>query len=94
MLPFLAQGGVMALEDAMVMAEALHRHADDVPTALRWYQRRRRPRVQRVVNASRRNGRIYHLAGPAALARNLALRKLPAQRLMARYDWLYGWHAD
>ncbi|MCZ7595542.1 MAG: FAD-dependent monooxygenase [Hyphomicrobium sp.] len=91
MLPFLAQGGVMALEDATVIAEALHRYTDDVPAALRWYQRQRRPRVQRVVRASRRNGRIYHLAGPAALARNFVLRKLPAQRLMARYDWLYGW---
>ncbi len=93
-LPFLAQGGVMALEDAMVLAESLHRNADDVPAALRWYQRRRRPRVVRVAKASRRNGRIYHLAGAAALARNLVLRNAPAQRLMARYDWLYGWHAD
>ena len=48
----------------------------------------------RVAKASRRNGSIYHLSGLAARARNLVLRKLPPQRLMARYDWLYGWSAD
>lgn len=92
-LPFLAQGGVMALEDAMVVADALHRFTD-VTTALKWYQRQRRPRALRVARASRRNGRIYHLSGPQAAARNLVLRKVPAQRLMARYDWLYGWRHD
>jgi salicylate hydroxylase len=92
-LPFLAQGGVMALEDAMVVADALHRFTD-VTAALEWYQRQRRPRAVRVARASRRNGRIYHLSGPQALARNLVLRRMPAQRLMARYDWLYGWRCD
>ncbi len=93
-LPFLAQGGVMALEDAAVLADALHRSPNDVPAALRRYERRRRPRVAQVAKASRRNGRIYHLSGLPALARDLALRKLPAQRLMTRYDWLYGWRCD
>jgi 2-polyprenyl-6-methoxyphenol hydroxylase-like FAD-dependent oxidoreductase len=90
-LPFLAQGGVMALEDAAVVAEALERFAQDVPAALRWYAGQRRPRVMRVAQASRRNGRIYHLSGPFAAARNLVLSKTGPDRLMSRYDWLYGW---
>jgi salicylate hydroxylase len=94
MLPFFAQGAVMALEDAMVIAHALARQPDDTPAALRWYQRQRRARVRRVVNASRRNGRIYHLAGPAAAARNFVLRNVTSHRLMTRYDWLYGWRSD
>ena len=93
-LPFLAQGGVMALEDAVVIAEALRRHPDDVATAFRLYQRKRRPRALRVARASRRNGRIYHLSGPQAAARNLVLRRWSAQRLMAGYDWLYGWRCE
>jgi salicylate hydroxylase len=48
----------------------------------------------RVARASRRNGRIYHLSGPQAAARNLVLRNMPPQRLMGRYDWLYGWRCD
>ncbi len=93
-LPFLAQGGVMALEDAVVVADALHRHPDNAAAGLAAYARQRRGRVMRVARASRGNGRIYHLAGLAAKARDIVLRKAPAQRLMARYDWLYGWRCD
>jgi len=94
MLPFLAQGGVMALEDAMVIADMLAVWPGDAAAALSAYERRRRMRASRVVAASQRNGTIYHLRGAAGLARNLALRVIPAQRLMAGFDWLYGWHAD
>lgn len=90
-LPFLAQGGVLALEDAVVLAEALHKFPSDVPGALSWYSHRRRGRAARVAAASRRSGAIYHMSGPLARARNLALRSLGPERLMARYDWLYGW---
>jgi len=90
-LPFLAQGGVLALEDAVVLAEAMHKFPSDVPGALSWYGHRRRRRAARVAAASRRNGAIYDMSGPLARARNLALRSLGPQRLMARYDWLYGW---
>lgn len=94
MLPFLAQGGVMALEDAMVVADMLAVWPDDAAAALAAYERRRRARALRVVAASQRNGAVYHLGGVAGFARNLALRIMPAQRLMAGFDWLYGWHAD
>ena len=93
-LPFLAQGGVMALEDAAVVAEALYREPNDVPAALAKYERQRRRRALRVAEASARNGRIYHMSGLGAAARNLVLRAVPAQRLMRRYDWLYGWRCE
>jgi len=90
-LPFLAQGGVMALEDALVLADALAARPDDPPGALRAYELARQTRVRAIVATSRQNGRIFHLAGAAALARNLALTTVSATRLMARYDWVYGW---
>ena len=90
-LPFLAQGGVMALEDAMVLARSLATQPADIPGALKNYETARHARVGAVVATSRRNGRIFHLSGAAALARNIALAAIPASRLMARYDWVYGW---
>ncbi len=39
------------------------------------------------------NGRIYHLEGPAAAARNFVMGSLPASRIMAGLDWLYGYKA-
>jgi salicylate hydroxylase len=90
-LPFLAQGGAMAIEDAATLAAVLAAHQSDAVGALLRYERLRRRRVSRVQSASRSNGRIYHLAGPLAAARNLVLNSLPGGRIMSRYDWLYGW---
>lgn len=92
--PFLAQGGVLALEDAAVIAAMLEVGRSDVAGALARYARRRRPRAARVAEASRQNGRIYHFSGALAHARNAALHLVPPERLMARYDWLYGWRED
>ena len=90
-LPFLAQGAVMALEDASVVAAEIAMTPGDIPSALLRYEFNRRARVVRVQAASRRNGQVYHLSGFMAAARNGVLRILPAERLMAGYDWLYGW---
>jgi salicylate hydroxylase len=92
-LPFLAQGAVMALEDAVTLAAALSekRDGEDVETALRRYEVARRERVRRIAAASERNGRIYHMTGLAALARDTTMRLAPPERVMARFDWLYGW---
>lgn len=90
-LPFLAQGGVMALEDAVVVAVALAKRPAHPERAFQDYAEARAARVHRVAAASRKNGRIYHLSGPVAFARNLALRFVPAEAFMRGYDWLYGW---
>ena len=45
----------------------------------------------RVAEASKRNGRIYHMHGATALARNAAMKLVPPARMMAGFDWLYGW---
>lgn len=90
-LPFLAQGGVMALEDALVAADSLAADPHDPARALQTYARRRAARVRRVARASRMNGVIYHLGGPVAAARNLAFARIPPERFMRSYDWLYGW---
>jgi salicylate hydroxylase len=92
-LPFLAQGGALAMEDGLILATELHGQSD-VALALRRYARRRWMRVARVAAASRRNGRIYHLSGGPAAARDFALRHVPPRRLMAGYDWIYGWRSD
>lgn len=90
-LPFLAQGGVMALEDAVIIADALAGNRSDPAAALAGYAQVRAARVRRVARASARNGRIFHLHGAMAAARNFALAKIPPERFMRRYDWLYGW---
>jgi 2-polyprenyl-6-methoxyphenol hydroxylase-like FAD-dependent oxidoreductase len=95
MLPFAAQGAGMAIEDAAVLAKTLSESRLDgaagVAAALKDYAALRRPRVGKVQRAARRQGQIYHLGGPMALARDLTIQALGPQRLLARQGWIYGW---
>jgi salicylate hydroxylase len=88
MLPFLAQGAAQAIEDAAALGLALASEPD-IERGLDTYQTMRRARADRVQRESRAQGTIYHLAGPAALARDLAMRALGGRNLLARYEWLY-----
>ncbi len=92
MLPFLAQGAGMAIEDAVVLADKLAKSLDDPADALRAFEGARWHRTARAQHLSRRQGRIYGLTGPEALVRNFAMRAMGGERLRARYNWLYDWH--
>ena len=92
MLPYLAQGATMALEDAWVLGSELD-VAPSLERGLMAYEARRAPRTARVQRAAARNGRIYHL-GPglremANVALGIAGRVSPSG-MLARFDWLYG----
>ncbi len=92
MLPYLAQGATMALEDAWVLASELDT-AETPQRGLMAYEARRAARVARVQRASARNGRIYHLGGRRRRAMHLALRTadtLLPEIVARRFDWLYG----
>ncbi len=91
MLPFLAQGGAMAIEDAAVLGQCLAAMPDNIPHAMRNYERQRRARTARAQRAARHNGTTYHLGGANAALRNLALIVMGGDHLIRRYDWLYGW---
>src|SRR5262249_16255695 len=91
MLPFLAQGAAIAIEDAYVRPDQLGRRPDPPAQAFRLYERRRARRTARVQAAARWNGRLYHFSGLAALVRNASLRSRGGESLLQRYDWLYGW---
>jgi salicylate hydroxylase len=94
MLPFMAQGAAMAIEDAWVLATCL-KAAAAVPAALIAYERARLERTAKMQSAARANARIFHrrtalgkLAtyGPMWLGARLA----PAL-VRRRQDWIYGW---
>ncbi|WP_428541416.1 FAD-dependent monooxygenase [Profundibacter sp.] len=91
-LPFMAQGAVMALEDAWVLADALEQ-ADTVEKGLASYQTRRRPRAARVIDAASKNARNYHLSpGPLRFAAHTALRlgsTFAPSLAMKKFDWIY-----
>ena len=89
-IPFLAQGGVMALEDAHILAELLDLYGDDHQSAFRQYEKQRRPRATHVMDTARKLGKIYHMKGLMRHARNAVLTRKKPEKLLADYDWLYG----
>ena len=95
MLPYLAQGAAMAIEDAAVLASCLAQTPDDAPAALRNYEDKRQRRTARTQNAARRNGAVYHMGGQMGGAlRTLTLMAEGGRGLLRRYNWLYRWKLD
>ena len=90
MLPFLAQGGAMAIEDATELAAAVALHGA-TPAALAAYERRRKPRVTHIWREAQRLTRVYHLPYPASIGRDMTLAALGPRRLLERMDRIYGW---
>lgn len=101
MVPYLAQGAGMAIEDAAVLAQVLQEGglfvdtsgaqgvdpASLVPGLLRQYAQQRWQRNARVQATAIRNGKIFHASGLMALGRNMAM-KIRGERLMDQ-PWLY-----
>jgi 2-polyprenyl-6-methoxyphenol hydroxylase-like FAD-dependent oxidoreductase len=82
MSPMMGQGGCMAMEDALVLAEELKRHAD--PTAaLLAYETRRRPRVEWVRQQSLALSELVHR--PEHI-RNRAMRQRGVAAFRERYE--------
>lgn len=90
-LPFLAQGAALAIEDAAALAGTLSEADRSTPAALARYARMRWARVRKVQAQARRNGRLYHAGSILGFARDAVMRRLDGRAMAERYAWLYGW---
>ena len=89
-LPHLAQGAALAIEDAITLAASLKASGGDPAAAFPRYQSLRMDRAARIQAQAARFGRMYHLRGPAAFARNFLLGRRHPESLLQSFDWLYG----
>jgi salicylate hydroxylase len=87
MVPYLAQGAGMAIEDADELGRALGNPGLAVPAALQHYAAQRWQRNARVQSGAIRNGRIFHARGLVRWGRDAAM-KLLGERLLDM-PWLY-----
>ena len=95
MLPFLAQGAAMGIEDACTLGELVARLPDNLDEALRRYEDLRVPRTRRAVLGSRERAKLNHLPSRwARLKRDveyLTRRVLYPDGTAHRVAWLYGY---
>ena len=92
MLPFQAQGAVMAIEDAAILAPLLMTETG-AEGALRRYVSHRRERVGRVKKLSAANGFAFHLEWPFTLGRDAVIAMQGPRAHLKRLAWLYGYDA-
>jgi salicylate hydroxylase len=88
MLPFLAQGAGMSVEDAQSLANCWSVHDKTVDERLLAYAQERWQRNARVQSRARTNAQIFHARGWVAKARDWSLR-VGGQNLLDM-PWLYG----
>jgi salicylate hydroxylase len=98
LLPFLAQGAAMAIEDAAVLAETIPpSEIVDRPSleaGLKAFVSKRAPRVRDVFKAARANALSYHLPVPLAWLRDQRMAQLGPDGMRQRYAWLYDWRLE
>ena len=89
MLQYLAQGAGQAIEDAVVLREALRFTHGDVPQAFQKYQQARYLRTGRVQLTARFYGDIYHAAGVQRELRNQLFQSEKESAGFAGLQWMY-----
>ena len=95
MVPFLAQGAVMAMEDGLILARVLTELDGDVASRLARYEEARRERTRRAVEGSADNIARFHnraLADPVG-ARQYVEREWAGHNVASRYEWLFRYDA-
>jgi salicylate hydroxylase len=94
MLPFMAQGAVMAIEDAWVLAQKIAIFPNNPSQAFSHYEKERKPRITKVQATSRRNGQLYHQhssAGQMLFYSPLWLAsRLTPNFFATQLDWLFA----
>lgn len=88
MLPYLAQGAGMAIEDAQVLALMWQRAELSVEQRLQAFAQARWQRVAKVQARARRNAQVFHASGAVAWGRNAAMRWGGAA--VMDMPWLYA----
>jgi len=89
MLQYLAQGAVQAIEDAVVLRQALRFTRGDVAQAFQQYQQARYLRTGRVQLTARFYGEIYHASGVHRELRNQMFQSGQESAGFAGLKWMY-----
>ena len=77
-VPFIGQGGCLALEDAYAFGQLIVSSKEDLKITQRAYEDLRLQRIHKIKSLSERQGRLNHIQNPIlAMGRNMVIKYLP-----------------
>ncbi|WP_096703716.1 FAD-dependent monooxygenase [Magnetospirillum sp. 15-1] len=95
-LPFLAQGAVMALEDAVILGRAFETHGSDIGETLRRYEAARIDVTRQKVLGATANTERFHnpLLATVAGAQAYVDREWSREAIIHRYEWIFTYDVN
>jgi salicylate hydroxylase len=77
-VPFIGQGGCLALEDAYAFGQLIVNSEEDLQNTQTAYEDLRLQRIHKIKSLSERQGRLNHIQNPMlAIGRNMVIKYLP-----------------
>ena len=77
-VPFIGQGGCLALEDAYAFGQLIVNSKEDLKNIQSMYEDLRLQRIHKIKSLSERQGRLNHIQNPIlAMGRNMVIKYLP-----------------
>ena len=91
-MPFIGQGGCLALEDAYIFGNLLIKYNSDIHKTQNAYEALRIKRIKTIANMSLRQGHLNHISNPIIVfLRNFVMKHFPllAIRSVKEKIWNY-----
>ena len=89
-VPFLGQGACLALEDAFILGNLLHKHKNDLSLAQIKYKELRIKRIRSIYKKSLNQGKLNHFSNPFFIfLRNLLMKYTNIISIRTRSVWSY-----
>ena len=91
-VPFIGQGGCLALEDAYIFGRLLTKYNSDISKAQNAYEAMRVKRINTIANMSLKQGQLNHISNPIIVfLRNFVMKQFPSLALKSIREKIWNY---
>jgi salicylate hydroxylase len=91
-VPFIGQGGCLALEDAYIFGRLLIKYNSDISKAQNTYEAMRVKRINTIANMSLKQGQLNHISNPIIVfLRNFVMKQFPSLALKSIREKIWNY---